>query len=211
VTTLTIDVTDGITPSLNRLDGALAPAEVNDSIGTAVKKLFQDHFLQLPPNKAGFPTTNFWPRAARATTYQVLNDGVVIRVDQTGVRQRLLGGAILPGDGKTYLTIPATGAAYGHRAGEFNLKFAIVADDSGFLRPALVAIRSVASQITRTRTGKYKHTADDLGEVVFYWLVRQVNQKPDSKVIPSQQEITTTATSTVEGIVIRATRKGGSQ
>jgi hypothetical protein len=103
----------------------------------------------------------------------------------------------------TYLTIPATEEAYGHTAREFNLKFAIV-NDGGFQRPALVAQRSVAAEVTQTRAGKYKHTADEIGQVVFYWLVRQVHQEPDPNTIPPEDTIRETIGDTVQGIVDRA-------
>lgn len=205
---ITIDIRDEVTPALAALRESCQPQNVNPAIGTAVKKLFQNHFIGLPSNKQGFPTTNFWADAARSTTWMLLADGVLIRVDKAGVQQRLRGGDIVPGAGKTYLTLPATADAYGHRAGEFNLKFAIVNQD-GFQRPALVARRSVAAMVTQTKTGKFKHTGDEIGEVVFYWLVRHVHQEPNPDVIPSDDEITTAATDTVQDIVARALYHNG--
>ncbi len=203
-----IDIRDNVTVALARMQAGLQPPVVNPAIGTAVKKLFQDHFLALPKNKQGFPSTNFWSGAARATTWQLLAAGVIIRVDQQGVGYQLRGGDLKPGAGKTYLTIPATAAAYGHRAREFNLKFAIV-DDNGFQRPALVARRSVASLVTQTQTGKYKHTADAVGEVVFYWLVRSAHKEPNPSVIPSEAEIGSTAATAVQMKIAALLRTGG--
>jgi hypothetical protein len=202
-----IDLRDTVKSALARVSEELRPDRVNPTIGTAVKKLFQDHFLGLPENKSGFPTTNFWPGAARATMWLVQADGVLIRVDQEGVLYQWQGGDIEPS--KTYLTIPATPEAYGHRAREFNLQFAIVDDGNGFHRPALIAQRSIASLVTQTRTGKFKHTADEFAPVVFYWLVRHAHKEPDPDVIPDEQEIAGTITEAIDAKIQAAWRKGG--
>jgi len=207
---LQIDIRDNVSAALARIKEGLAPPNVNPTIGTAVKKLFQEHFVDLPQNKAGFPTTNFWAGAARSTTWQLVADGVVIRVDQEGVRYQWLGGDIEPS--KTYLTIPATDAAYGHRAREFDLQFAIVPDpESGFLRPALVARRSVASLIQAGHGKHVKHTGDVLGQVVFYWLVRHAHKEPNPNVLPSEAEITQTAVDAVNLKIAALWRQEGRQ
>ena len=64
---ITLDISDQITPANNRLREGLSPARLNPPIGAAVKKTFQNHFLSLGPNRNHFPTTHFWPRAAKAT------------------------------------------------------------------------------------------------------------------------------------------------
>lgn len=206
---ITISITDQITPVLNRLKVG-ARTQVNPVIGEAVTLLFQKHLRGLPSNKKGYPTTHFWQRAVRATFPTVLADGVMITISQQGIRQRYYGGDIKPGAGKSYLTLPANPAAYGHTAREFNLKFAFV-DDGGFQRPALVAQRSVASQVTQTRNGKFKHTADELGVVVFYWLVRQVHQEPNPDILPDEATISATVVSTVRSVVARVIARGGAK
>jgi len=202
-----IEIHDELTPFNEALKAGLQPGSINPPVGAAVVLAFQNHFLELSPNKQGWASTNFWSRCAKATHFNLLAEGVLISVSQVGARQRLEGGDIRPVN-HTYLTIPATEAAYGHTAREFKLKFAIV-NDNGFQRPALVAQRSVASQVTKTKTGKYKHTADEVGQVVFYWLVRQVHQEPDPNTIPPEDEIRATIGDTVQGIVDRATRRAG--
>lgn len=201
-----ISIKDEVTGALARLREGLTPPQVNPTIGTAVKLVFQNHFRTLPENKTGFPTTNFWPGAARATTWQLIADGVTIVVSQEGVAYQWKGGTINPS--KTYLTIPATAEAYGHRAREFNLKFAIV-EVGGFHRPALVARRSVASMIATGHGKHVKHTGDQLGEVVFYWLVRQAHKAADPSVVPSEDEITAAATAAVDAKVQALWRQGG--
>jgi hypothetical protein len=217
MTALQISIHDHVSPALGRLIAGLAPANLHPAIGPAVQRLFQDHFLALPKNKNNFPTTQFWPRAASHTTWQSAAAGVTIRVDQEGVLYQWLGGEIE--SSQTCLTIPATAAAYGHSAREFNLTFAIVTDDSGFLRPALVARNTVPSLVAHSARPKPSHpvkkskllgrgvsqlarppkaTGGPNEPIVFYWLVRQVEKGPNSKVIPTNDEIIKTIAHIVE-------------
>jgi hypothetical protein len=203
---ITLDIRDDITPANRRLIGGLR--SVNPVIGTAVKKLFQDRFLALGSNKRGFPTTNFWPRAAKATNYQVLPDGVLITVSQQGVRQRLFGGEIHAVN-KKYLAIPATAEAYGKSPREFsNLQFFRTKRGGG-----LKARREVAQLVGQIgggkNKGKTKNIGSVLGEVVLFWLVKSVHQEPDPDVIPSEVQIRDTITVIVQDVVDRAMRKGG--
>src|ERR1700722_16827224 len=115
----TIEITEGAKPAMHRLLTFVKGRAANAAMGRAVLALFIRHFLALPPNKRGLPTTHFWRRAANATTFEASPDSVRISVNQTGVMQRFLGGDIAPVRVK-FLTIPAIAETYGHRAGDFS-------------------------------------------------------------------------------------------
>ncbi len=115
----TIQITESYKPVLERLELELHSEFSRKRIGRDVVAVVQDNFRELRRNKRKFPTTHFWQRAAEATSYRVEGDDVVVSVDQIGIRQRFLGGAIRPIRGK-YLTIPAMAATYGHTASDFN-------------------------------------------------------------------------------------------
>jgi hypothetical protein len=202
-----INVTDSATPALVALDGVLSPRQLSASVGDAEVALFQSHFLGNGQNKNGWPTTSFWPRAARATDYQVIDSGVLVSVNQIGVRQRYAGGAIHPTAGHVFLTIPACAEAYGHLAGEFNnLKFASVVIN-GNSRFALVEADAIPSGYSgNMRKGRRDFHTERGGGAVYFWLARSVHQAPDPDVLPSDQTIQSVARNTINQIVELATK-----
>jgi hypothetical protein len=126
---------------------------------------------------------------------------VTISVNHVAARQRFEGGDIAPTRGK-YLTIPATGEAYGKRAREFNnLRFAIVQG-----RPALVE-----AEATKVRFGNRKKDGSRTvfkgettsGLTPFFWLVRHVHQEPDRSILPSDEQIGATAIDATKKAVLR--------
>jgi hypothetical protein len=201
MSTFEIQIQDRATGILGRVAG-LSRADLNFAIGAAVQSLFQDHFRALPPNKNHFPTTHFWRRAAASTTWQATGDGVAVRVSQEGVLYQWLGGDVQPS--RVYLTIPAIGPAYGHSAREFNLRFAIVPDGNGFLRPALVArptLSALVAHASRSATGGPKPANSNSQATVFYWLVRHVHKNPNPKVMPPADEIAKTVSAAAKSFI----------
>jgi hypothetical protein len=184
-TITTIEITEGAKPAIHRLLTFVKGRAANAVMGRAVVTLFRRHFLALPPNKRGFPTTHFWRRAANATTFDVTPDSVRISVNQTGVMQRFLGGEIDPVR-KEFLTIPAIAETYGHRAGDFNgLK--VVRGSFEMYTGRTVSWALVSNDWKRNPL----NPGDSSG--VFFWLVRHVSQKPDPTVLPAYDEIGKTA------------------
>jgi len=200
----TVDIRDEVTPILQGL-GLLAQS-VRPAIGAAVVELFQQNFRSLPDNKQGWPTTNFWARAARSTNYDVAAEAININVDQQGVRQRLEGGEIRPVN-KAWLTIPARAEAYGKRAGEFSgLHFVFFRQGHA----ALMENDSVDVSFGKQRkdgSRQVKQGAERSG--VMFWLVKSVTQTANPAVIPSEQSITATAMETATGIAERFHQRGG--
>jgi hypothetical protein len=199
----TIEIRDNATAALRKLMTRIQTSNVNPRIGQAVSDLFKSHLFRLNserPNKLGGQRTNFYAQAAKMTNYDVMPDGVRVSVSgPVGFRQRLLGGDIRPGKGISfitgkptkYLTIPARTESYGKRASEFEgLK--LVFGRGG--KPVALAASSEASY------GRTKKTriAESL---IMYWLVGIVHQKPDPSVIPTDEQITSTAIQAVNDYV----------
>jgi hypothetical protein len=129
-------------------------------------------------NQRGFPTTNFWGRAADATRYDVADDGVRVSINQTGVRQRFLGGPIHAIHGK-YLTIPNIAETYGHSARDF----------SGLKMCTTEYAGSPALGLAPEAMVKAGHGRVD-GAAVWFFLRRAVWQEPDPGVLPADHELT---------------------
>jgi hypothetical protein len=180
----TIEIIERSRPALRQLQIDLKGRAVNIVMGSAVVTLLRRHFLALPPNKRGFPTTHFWRRAADATKFEATHDSVRISVNQTGVRQRFLGGDINPVRAK-FLTIPAIAETYGHRAGDFSgLKVV-----QGWF--AVYTGRNATLALVPKDWKQLGFPGDSTG--VYFWLVKNVSQKPDPTVLPTDDEIGKTA------------------
>jgi hypothetical protein len=197
-----VKISDAATPALQELEQVMTHQNIAANIGEAETILFQNHFAQLGPNKNGWPTTAFWPRAARAVNWQAFPQSLVISVNQIGVRQRYLGGEIHPTAGHKYLTIPARAEAYGKLAGEFsNLK---VAFSRGHAFALVEADATKVSFGRKRKDGTRKVTqGDTIGGGVMFWLVKSVYQNPDPTVLPSDEQIQATAVATVNDLAAR--------
>ncbi|MDB6064943.1 MAG: hypothetical protein JWR26_1151 [Pedosphaera sp.] len=182
---ITVEIIDRATPAVKRIEAGLKSGAIQREIGGSVVKLVRDHFHSLPPNKYHFPTTRFWQRAADATNYEAIPDGVRIRVNQVGVRQRFFGGPIDPKHGR-YLTIPAIAETYGCSAADFSNLIVVRAastDDSLVRSHLALAPASVA-----------KNAAGLVDPAnVYFWLVAHVWQEGNPEVLPEDQEIIDTA------------------
>lgn len=182
---LRIERTAGDPDQARRLEVALRPENLHPVIGRSAVNLFREHFFRLNaerPNRLGGPRTNFYADAARGTSSTSLPDGVLVSVNQVGIRQRWLGGVIRPKKAK-WITIPMRAEAHGKRAREFNdLRFILIDPDTAAL------VRNEATELRRKRdrkTGKVTYVAgESRGGEVMFWLKRSVTQKPDPSVIP---------------------------
>jgi hypothetical protein len=181
----TVEITESAKPALRRLRLGLKHGAANAAIGRAVVKLVQNHFLALPPNRRGMPTTHFWRRAANATTFQADQDSVHIQINQVGVSQRLLGGPIDPVR-VDFLTIPAIAQTYGHHAADFN-NLKVVHGSFQMYTGRIVSFALVPNDWKPNPV----NPSDSTG--IFFWLVRHVTQLPDPTVLPTDVEVGKTA------------------
>lgn len=194
----TIEITDLATGAIQKLQQKVSSPETNAAIGAGAVALFQRHFLDLPPNQQGFPSSGLYAKFARSTNFRLETGGVMISVNHVAARQRYFGGLIKPTGGRQFLTIAALPQTYGKRAGDFNsLRFGFAYDAKrGVMRPALVEGRaSEVSFGSRRKDGsrKVNPTASRTGLVPFFWLIRQADQKGDRGIIPSEADIKATA------------------
>jgi len=196
-----VNITDLATPAITALEGAMEPKQIAAAIGEAEVTLFQKHFVNAGPNKQGWPSTDFWSRAAKATNAQASPNAVIISVAQVGVRQRLQGGDIFPTGDHQYLAIPARAEAYGRAPEEFdNLKV-------GYSRRgAFALVENDATRINggrQNKAGQRDFSTEVVGGGVFFWLVKSVHQEPDPTVIPDDRDIMQVASETLNAIIER--------
>lgn len=190
-----VQVTESLKPVLSALEFGLKSGAIQEVIGRNVVKLIQDNFRTLPPNERGFPSTGFWQRAAEATHYTVVQDGVLFSIDQIGVRQRFFGGEIKPVHAQR-LTIPAIAEAYGHSAAYFgNLKVI-----RGFFRTYWGSITDLALVPADWDEKK----VDRFG--VYFWLVGRVSQEANPDVLPADDDIFDAASEAVNHYLINLTK-----
>jgi hypothetical protein len=211
---ISVEIKDNATPAVEALGQELDTTRLNPALGAAVTALFQRHLIRNPSNAQGWPSTNFWAQAARATNYQALPEGVVVSVNKIGVRQRYQGGPIDPVNA-SFLTIPAQPEAYGKSAREF---FDLVPvffkknDGGGRSFGALVvAQQSKLSLGKKRKDGTRKMSLEETGGAVMFWLVKHVEQQGDKSVIPDDDEIGRTVASTVGSAVARALRRNSTE
>ncbi|MDR1284224.1 MAG: hypothetical protein LBK99_25910 [Opitutaceae bacterium] len=198
---------DEVSPLLAALGDDIRGQHLSMVMGRAVGQLTRDWLFDLNNERHKHGRVPYYQQAARSVTVNKTDWGAAVSVTQTGIRLRrfgsggLPGGVVKPRPGKTYLTLPNEDypAGYGLRAREFNdLRFSIVLDKNGALRPALVRRASTAIKFVRRKQkdGSIKTTvkATELrdGEVV-YWLVRQTRHRPDPAILPPGPMVTETA------------------
>lgn len=173
------------------LASEMSGEDVRRVMGTAMAEDIRSHFADISQDSEhhqsaqslGAKSTGFYTEARDKTQEpQVVSDGVVISIDQEGLAQRYFGGDIEARPG-SFLTIPARGEAYGHRAREFsNLK------------------------LVRFPTGIYALVDRDEEPQeggVYYWLVRSVHQHGDPDILPSEEDLTGAALTSASSYIER--------
>lgn len=210
-------VEDNATPAVKRMEDSVTFARICRVVGTACTLLTKNHLNALPANKYGYPTTGFYKKAARGTTWDYSPDGVTISVATDfapgAMNQRYFGGTINMKD--KLLTIPACAQAYGHRAGEFtNLRYvrfgiggpqALVVRPEGTDRYDFEKNKEIAVKGLGPRAVKRAKNRGQL--IVMYWLRESVDQDGDPNVMPQPQTYITVAKSAI----IQMVRQGGGQ
>jgi len=195
--TFTMSEAEGHERRIRAAAGLVTSEDGKIAAGGGLRECIVLHLEGMGPNRR-FPeaTTGFYREAAESTTApEVTDDGVTISIIKEGMRQRLLGGQITQNTpGKTYLTIPAQGFAYGRLAAEFtgDVKFAFVRNPEGYLMPALIAGEGGAGvsgmKAPRRKKGQSPKPPISPDEVIF-WLVHSVFQEPDPTILPTEEEM----------------------
>ena len=168
---------------------------LNEQVGTRATEVTRSHLVAIAQsrhataNRLGATPTGHWGQAAEKTTFSADQQGAIISIEQPGIGRVAHDVTIVPGPGKTYLTLAAIAAAYGQLARRVpDLTFMIRMVDG--LRRA-VALARVEGE------GK------DKTETVWYWLVTSVTQKQDRTLLPSDEEYRLAALAGVRDFVDR--------
>lgn len=195
--TVSTSVTDRARPVVLAIGQSVQPERLKPIVGRAVVNRIRTHLFdadRTKPNALGGQRTHFYADAARGTQFTVVTDGVVVSINQVGIRQRILGGTITPQKAK-YLTIPARAEAHGKRASEFN-DLVVVYGRSG--EPVALA-RAWQTSLRGSRgpgQTPRRRGAEQGGEIMF-WLTKSVTQRPDPSVVPTTFDLAAAAISAV--------------
>jgi hypothetical protein len=186
--------TSGDAPAKLRALSVAVQSRAGTSAGAAsVRRAVQAHFLTLPTNQRGFPSSGFWAGAARSTVVKIDGEDTTVAATQVGVRRRFFGtgGSITPNqfgnsDAK-YFAVPNQPETAGKYASDFPpdaFKFAFAQDENGQVHAALVP-KGTALLSSR---GENATKLYPLGTVM-YWLYRTINQAPNPNVLPTEDEL----------------------
>lgn len=189
-----IDVTkDTASAGVSDLVKALASNALKRHVGAAATVFTQAHLRSLLGNKNGWPSQDFYGKAARGTEFVTTEDGIRISVENEDAPGAMRHQYNRGQEGKTtitatnrLLTIPARAEFYGHRAGEFtNLRFVQFASGA----KALV-IGKGGSELVNFSTGN--STSRGIGArsamMVAYWLKDEVTQDAKPEVLPGKDD-----------------------
>ena len=176
---LTIDISgaDQSAAALQALRNALAARKpMHTRMAEDAVTLTQD-YLKATPNHGTANRLGATPTGRRATIAKSIEPAAdataafVLIPRRTGLGRAFHDVVLLPGSGRTYLTIPASAATYGHTVRDFPqdaFRFAILRSHRLF--PVLLWAADGAG-----------HRKGD----VAFWLRRQVTQKQDRRLLPS--------------------------
>lgn len=196
-----INVTDQATPMLARLvNGVQNPQALNADVGRRATNELREHFRQRnisgPRNRFGAPSSGFWDEIRQAVgDARADNDGATVTVAHAALAQKVYGGKITM-DNKL-LAIPARAEAYGKSPRLFDNLKAIV------FRSGAKALISEDKTLSRGQRGAGRLKEHGL---VFYWLVKEVTQKPDPQALPERAQFETALLDTMEKHINRLLR-----
>lgn len=187
--TATISVVrDGATPAVTALAERLSPQRLAAAVGPAVARCVERHLRGLGRNRRGWPTTHFWARAAKATSWAPHVEGAMVSVNQIGVRQRYHGGKISPVKAKA-LAIPISPVSYGHLPAEFPGLFLLKTKKGAYLVQYGYGMDGKkVKNAARGMKGNWKSRRGATLNFLFK-LSGGVDQAGDPNVLPSHDEV----------------------
>ena len=198
-----LTIRDTASPLVDSLLAAIQAGGFKKPIGEGGKLALMEHLAKKNADPgshrtgAGFGRpggTGLYFAFARATSYHVTPEGVLIVITHAAARQRYEGGRIRPVN-KKKLAIPARSEAYGVRAQDASVELKMLFGRRGPI--ALVAKDDYERTVTKgPRRGQLtRATGNQAGTYgqggVWYWLVDEVNQKGDKTVLPDDADFIT--------------------
>lgn len=202
---LAIVLKDDATPAVLAIQAGIAPSRLRPIVGRAGVNVVRKHLFKLDrarANALGGKRTHFYAAAARSTHFRNTDAGVVVSISHIGIAQRYFGGTIRPVNAKR-LAIPARREAHGRRPREFNSLRAIYFRSTG----SVALVEAEQTQIGYTRKGKIRRGTRKGGGVM-YWLVKEVTQKGDKKVLPPDRQLANGIAASLDSY-INTLAKGG--
>jgi hypothetical protein len=189
--TATITLTDNASPAVGRVNRYIKSKGARQLVAYTGAKILRDHFGVLEAtraNKDGFPRQHYWSDARKAVYFNVDGDNAVVAVKASevpGVKLHYYGGTVsagrnvsfLSGEPTKYLTIPASGQAYGKRASEFD-QLVLVCGLGG--KPYALALPVTKEKMDQYGAVSVTTTAGQ----IMYWLKESVTLQPDPSVLP---------------------------
>lgn len=184
---ISIDITDNASPSLAAVFNEVgAQKGLREVAGRQGRNTVREHLFKLDAereNALGGKRTHFYSNAANSTNFRLVDDGVVIAINHTGLAQRYFGGPIRPVN-STYLAIPARAEAHGKRPREFsNLEIVF---GRGRRPVGLAETRSTDIKLRKKKDGTVRVTpGQERGGLMMFWLVKEAYQAEDPTVLPT--------------------------
>jgi hypothetical protein len=205
---ITFEVTKNTAiPRLQELQARLTPQRMGAAAGPAVARVVQRHLVSIKGNKRGWPTTHFLERAARSTSWQSVAEGVLVSINQVGMRQRYHGGPIKPVKADA-LAIPISPVSYGHVPRDFPGLFLLKTPKGAYLAQRVGAqegeTKAQKGKRIRGLGGNWKRRKGT-GLNLLFKLSGGVNQAADPGVLPDKGAMTTAA---LDAILASLKRRG---
>jgi hypothetical protein len=200
-------ISDRATPVTLAIAASVQTDLLKPIVGRAGVNVFKRHFNALDrsePNALGGARTHFYRRVANSAHFDEVGDGVVVSVNEIGVRQRIVGGTIRPKAGKKFLTIPVAPEAHGKRAGQFT-DLVVIWDRNG--RPVGLGQKD-NSQIGTSRGGKVTGAS---GVHMLYRLAKSAQQQPNPSIAVSMLELGAGVKSSVNAVIDRQVARARGQ
>jgi hypothetical protein len=169
-----IQITGNAQKMLAKLDAKLVNrTELHHDIATRAENTVRDWLISLAgkrKNRFNAPSSDYFALAAASVGSESDATSATVNVTSPGITRAFSDITITPGNGKKYLTIPATAEAYNKRAATFNdLRLA-------FFKNGLLAL---------VRPNKDAPKGER--PPVYYWLKKSVFQKQDRTLLPSDK------------------------
>lgn len=203
----TIEIIDQASDRVREMRAVISEGRLAAAMARGAGNRVRSHLVTINgqrPNQLGGRRTNFYNQAAQSTHHDATPREITVTISKQGFRQRYQGGRIRAVNARL-LTIPATAEAHGRRASEFpDLQLVVLGG-----RPALVRARQTRLRRVGGRNPGFRGASSASGLEVLFWLKREVNQKPDPTVLPTDAEILSAALAAGESAVAAAKARGG--
>lgn len=191
------DVRDYATKAIEVKLAKCSPRWLGAIIGRPLAEFWRNRLASLGTNKRGWPSTKFYERAARSVTHLPSDEGVTLRADHQGLRQRWRGGRITAVNARM-LTIPISPVSYGHRASEFPGAFLLRTKKGAFIVQAGESL-SEAGRLGKTKNaGGHARRRLRAALNFLFVLKRSVDQAGDDRVVPTNDEFAEVAMARIE-------------